>query len=67
VSLKLKIAELIDFFYYLIPKTSELMGEITMNLALGKGIIDWQPVLTSLAFMFATVGYAIFIFNKKDF
>jgi len=61
------LKSVIDFFYYIIPKTSELMGEITMNLALGKGIIDWQPVLTSLAFMFAAVGYAVFIFNKKDF
>ncbi|MDO8548737.1 MAG: ABC transporter permease subunit [Ignavibacteria bacterium] len=61
------LKSVIDFFYYIIPKTSELMGGITMNLALGKGIIDWQPILTSLAFMFAVVGYAIFIFNKKDF
>jgi hypothetical protein len=43
------------------------MGEITMNLALGKGVADWQPVLTSFAFMIAALGYAVFIFNKKDF
>ncbi len=57
----------IDFFYYIIPKTTELMGEITMGLALGKGIEDWQPVLTSLAFLIVITGYAVFIFNKKDF
>lgn len=58
---------IIDFFYYILPKTTELMGNITMDLALGKGIEDWQPVLTSFAFMIAAVGYAVFLFNKKDF
>jgi len=57
----------IDFFYYLLPKTTELMGGITMDLALGKGIADWQPVLTSLGFMIAVFGYAVYIFGKKDF
>jgi ABC-type transport system involved in multi-copper enzyme maturation permease subunit len=61
------LKSVIDFFYYIIPKSWELMGEITMNLALGKGIADWQPVLTSFAFMIAALGYAVFIFNKKDF
>jgi ABC-type transport system involved in multi-copper enzyme maturation permease subunit len=58
---------IIDFFYYIIPKTAELMGDITIDLALGKGIDNWQPVLTSFAFMAAAVTYAIYIFNKKDF
>ncbi|HSP87273.1 MAG TPA: ABC transporter permease subunit [Ignavibacteriaceae bacterium] len=61
------LKSVIDFFYYTIPKTSELMGEITVNIALGKGINDWQPVLTSFAFLIAALSYAVFIFRKKDF
>jgi ABC-type transport system involved in multi-copper enzyme maturation permease subunit len=61
------LKSVIEIFYYIIPKTSELMGEVTMNLALGNGITDSQPVLTSLAFMGAAMAYAVFIFNKKDF
>ena len=61
------LKSVIKFFYYIIPKTSELMGSVTMNLATGKGIADWQPVLTSLTFLIAAVGYASYIFNKKDF
>ena len=61
------INSLIDVFYYIIPKTSELMGETTINLAIGKGIVDTQPILTSLAFMFFALGYSIYLFNKKDF
>jgi len=61
------LKSVIDFFYYIIPKTSELIGNITVNLAVGEGIVDWQPVLTSLAFTIAVMWYAIFIFRKKDF
>lgn len=57
----------IESFYYVIPKTWELMGDITLNLAMGKGISNWQPVLTSLAFLAAALGCAVFLFNKKDF
>jgi ABC-2 type transport system permease protein len=61
------LKSVIDFLYYIVPKTSELIGELTVNLAVGQGIVDWQPVLTSLAFTVAAIGYAIFIFGKKDF
>jgi len=61
------LKSVIDFFYYIIPKTSELIGNITVNLAVGEGIVDWQPVLTSLAFTVVVMWYAIFIFRKKDF
>lgn len=61
------LKSVIDFSYYIIPKTSELIGGLTVNLAVGQGIVDWQPVLSSLAFMVAAMGYAIFIFGKKDF
>jgi ABC-type transport system involved in multi-copper enzyme maturation permease subunit len=58
---------IIDVLYYIVPKTHELMGDITTNLALGKGIEDYQPILTSLAFLILTMGIAISIFRKKDF
>lgn len=61
------LRSIIDFLYYIIPKTSELIGKLTINLAVGEGIVDWQPVLTSLAFAVTTMSYAIFIFHKKDF
>jgi ABC-2 type transport system permease protein len=61
------LKSLIDFFYYIIPKTSELMGPVTINLASGKGVVDYQPILTSLAFLVLVFGYGIFLFNKKDF
>ena len=61
------LKSVIDFFYYIVPKTSELIGNITVNLAVGEGIVDWQPVLTSLGFTVVVMWYAIFIFRKKDF
>ena len=61
------LKSVIDFFYYIIPKTSELIGNLTVNLAVGQGIDDWQPVLTSLAFTVAVMSYAIIIFRKKNF
>ncbi len=53
--------------YYLVPKTSELMGKIMSSLASGNGIEDYQPILTSLAFLILTMGITISIFRKKDF
>ncbi|MGD1006503.1 MAG: ABC transporter permease subunit [Ignavibacteriaceae bacterium] len=61
------LKDLIEAFYYIIPKTSELMGKVTVNLASGKAIEDYQPVLTSFAFLILTMGIAISIFRKKDF
>jgi len=61
------LKQLIEVFYYITPKTSELMGKVTVNLASGKGIEDYQPILTSLAFLILTMGIAISIFRKKDF
>jgi len=61
------VKSLIDIGYYIIPKTSELIGKITIQLATGKGITDYQPILTSLAFLILTMGITISIFRKKDF
>lgn len=57
----------IDILYYAIPKTSELMGNILYDVSSGKGIIDYQPVLTSFLFLILTLGFTIYLFKKKDF
>ncbi len=57
----------IDVFYYIFPKTTELMGLITVQLSSGKGIDEIQPVLTSFLFLILMVGLAIMVFRKKDF
>lgn len=62
-----KIAEIIiDAIYYIIPKTSEL-GTQMGNLTISGGIDDFQPILTSLAFMILILYSSIIIFNKKDY
>ncbi|HEY7751380.1 MAG TPA: hypothetical protein VH917_03735, partial [Ignavibacteriaceae bacterium] len=58
---------ILDGLYFLFPKTAELMGQITINLATGKGIENYQPVLTSLLFLILMTGFSIFLFRKKDF
>lgn len=61
------VKDLVDVFYYIIPKTHEILGKITTDLVSGKSIESYQPVLTSLAFLILTMGIAISIFRKKDF
>lgn len=62
-----KFVELLfEIFYHIIPKTAEL-GSITSDLAAGGGIIEWQPIITSIVFMFLILGLSIIIFNKKDY
>ncbi|MHB1689017.1 MAG: ABC transporter permease [Ignavibacteriaceae bacterium] len=58
---------LIDFVYYLLPKTSELMGKTNYDLASGKGITNYQPIVTSFLFLILTLGISVAIFRKKDF
>ena len=43
------------------------MGKVTVNIASGKAIEDYQPIFTSLVFLILTMGIAISIFRKKDF
>ena len=56
----------LDIFYYIIPKTSEL-GTLTTELAIGYGIDEYQPILTTLAFLLLVLYTSIIIFNKKDY
>ena len=61
------VKTMIDISYYIIPKTSELLGRITNDLVSGKSIGNYQPILTSFAFLILTMGISISIFRKKDF
>ena len=58
---------LIDTLYYIIPKTSELMGKTIITLANGGGVENYQPIWTSLLFLVGMMGLSNYIFNKKDF
>jgi ABC-type transport system involved in multi-copper enzyme maturation permease subunit len=57
----------LDGLYYIVPKTSELTGVVTLNLAAGKGITEYQPVITSLIFIILIISFSIYLFRKKDF
>jgi len=57
----------LDGLYYIVPKTSELTGVITVNLAAGRGVTEYQPVITSLIFLILIVSFSIYLFRKKDF
>jgi ABC-2 type transport system permease protein len=61
------LKSVIDGLYYVVPKTAELMGQINMDLAAGRGIDDFQPVITSFLFLILAFGYSLFLFQKKDF
>ncbi len=56
-----------DAAYYILPKTSELMGTIILKLASGETITDYQPVWSSFLFLTAMMGIGNYVFNKKDF
>lgn len=58
---------IVDGLYYLIPKTSELMGKINSNVGQGKPIGDLQPVMSSLLFLILIMFFCDYILKKKDF
>ncbi|MCH7964485.1 MAG: ABC transporter permease [Bacteroidetes bacterium] len=64
-------SELIDTilvgFYFIVPQTAELMGRIMIDLAMGKGIINFQPIITSLLFLIFILGFSVSLFRRKDF
>jgi ABC-type transport system involved in multi-copper enzyme maturation permease subunit len=61
------LKNLIKVCYYIVPKTSELMGSILINITAGKSIDSFQPVITSLIFLILMLLLSIVIFRKKDF
>lgn len=55
-----------DILYYIIPKTSEL-GTLTTELALGYGIDEYQPIISTFIFTILVLYISIIIFSKKDY
>jgi ABC-type transport system involved in multi-copper enzyme maturation permease subunit len=61
------IKALLDGLYFIIPQTAELMGFVLIDLAMGKGIVNVQPVLTSFLFLILFLVFSLFLFRRKDF
>lgn len=57
---------ILDVFYYITPKTSEL-GSITTTLSVGNSFDSYQPIWTSLLFTIFVLYLSISIFRKKDY
>lgn len=58
---------IVDILYYVLPKTSELMGSILTNVAQGKAIGNLQPVLSSFLFLILIMLFSDYLFKRKDF
>ncbi len=58
---------ILDGFYYMVPQTAELMGMIMNDLAMGNGITNFQPIITSFLFLISTLVFSVFLFRRKDF
>jgi ABC-type transport system involved in multi-copper enzyme maturation permease subunit len=58
---------IIDGLYYVVPKTSELMGTVNSSVSEGKSIVDYQPILSSFLFLIIILFLCDYIFKKKDF
>jgi hypothetical protein len=38
-----------------------------IDLAMGKGIANFQPIITSFLFLILTIVFSVFLFRRKDF
>lgn len=61
------IDAIMDGFYFIVPQTAELMGRIMIDLAMGKGITNFQPILTSFLFLILILVFSVYLFRRKDF
>ncbi|MCH7770091.1 MAG: hypothetical protein IIA49_03615 [Bacteroidetes bacterium] len=61
------IKTFLDGLYFIIPQTAELMGSIMIDLAAGKGITNFQSILTSLLFLIIFLVFSVLLFKRKDF
>ncbi len=61
------INAIMDWIYFIVPQTAELMGRIMIDLAMGKGIANYQPIITSFLFLILILVFSVFLFRKKDF
>ncbi len=56
----------LDGFYYILPKISELLGKDIYNLASGTNI-EVQPIITTFLFLIFIMILSVEIFKRKDF
>ena len=56
----------LDGFYYIIPKTSELFGKDIFNLASGTNI-EIQPIISSFLFLLLIMILSVEMFKRKDY
>jgi ABC-type transport system involved in multi-copper enzyme maturation permease subunit len=61
------VKTIIKGLYYFIPKTSEMMGKMITDVATGKGISDFQPLISSFIFLILMMIFSVILFRKKDF
>ena len=61
------IKALLDGLYFIIPQTAELMGLTLIDLALGKGIVNFQPIITSFLFLILFLVFSLLLFRRKDY
>jgi len=57
---------IVDFLYYILPKAWDLR-EMCVNLILGYGVESYQPLITSVLFMFTVISLSVYYFSKKDY
>lgn len=56
----------VDFFYYVLPKPWDI-HDMVLKIIAGQPVESWQPLITSLIFMFAMLSLSIYYFKKKDY
>ena len=61
------IKTFLDGIYFIIPQTAELMGLALLDLAMGRGIVKFQPVITSFLFLILFLVFSLSLFRRKDF
>jgi ABC-type transport system involved in multi-copper enzyme maturation permease subunit len=61
------IRTLIKGLYYIVPKTSELMGSISLSLVMKAEINEFRPIISSFIFLIVIMIYSGYLFNKKNF
>lgn len=58
---------IVKSIYYFIPKTSEMMSTMLTDLTAGKGITNFQPLISSFLFLALMMIISMIVFRKKDF
>jgi ABC-type transport system involved in multi-copper enzyme maturation permease subunit len=59
--------KIVKGIYYFFPKTAELMNGVSNNIAMGRGIQDYQPIVSSFLFLILMLSLSVYMFNKKDY